>query len=44
MRDANAMPQVERALQAHLDQAVPRILLHAAVCRRELRVEIDGVL
>jgi chorismate lyase/3-hydroxybenzoate synthase len=44
VRDADAMPQVERALQAHLDPAVPRLLLHAAICRRELRVEIDGVL
>ena len=25
------------------DPTVPRILLHAAICRRELRVEIDGV-
>jgi chorismate lyase/3-hydroxybenzoate synthase len=44
VRDADALSQVERALAAHLDPAVPRILLHAAICRRELRVEIDGVL
>lgn len=43
VRDAAALPQVAAALQAHLDPAVPRLLLHAAVCRRELRVEIDGV-
>jgi chorismate lyase/3-hydroxybenzoate synthase len=44
VRDAEAMPQVERALATHLDPSVPRVLLHAAVCRRELRVEIDGIL
>jgi chorismate lyase/3-hydroxybenzoate synthase len=44
VRDAQALPLIEQALAAHLDPAVPRVLLHAAVCRRELRVEIDGVL
>ena len=29
-------------LDARLDPAVPRLLLHAHVCRRELLVEIDG--
>ncbi|KGQ19096.1 Pteridine-dependent deoxygenase [Lysobacter dokdonensis DS-58] len=44
VRDADALPRIEQALAAHLDPSVPRVLLHAAVCRRELRVEIDGVL
>ena len=44
VRDAEAMPRIAEALEAHLDPTVPRVLLHAAVCRRELRVEIDGVL
>ena len=44
VRDADALPRVAALLDVHLDPAVPRILLHAAVCRRELRVEIDGVL
>jgi chorismate lyase/3-hydroxybenzoate synthase len=44
VRDAEAMPRIAQALDAHLDPAVPRVLLHAAICRRELRVEIDGVL
>ena len=44
VRDAEAMPRIAQALDAHLDRSVPRVLLHATVCRRELRVEIDGVL
>jgi chorismate lyase/3-hydroxybenzoate synthase len=44
VRDAEALPAIEAALATHLGPEVPRILLHAAVCRRELRVEIDGVL
>ncbi|BCT92134.1 pteridine-dependent deoxygenase like protein [Lysobacter helvus] len=44
VRDADAMPLVARTLATHLDPSVPRVLLHAAVCRRELRVEIDGIL
>ena len=44
VRDAQALPVIEQALAAHLDPSVPRMLLHAAICRRELRVEIDGVL
>jgi len=44
VRDAEAMPRIAQALDAHLDPSVPRVLLHATVCRRELRVEIDGVL
>ena len=44
VRDAQALPRIAQALDTHLDPSVPRVLLHAAVCRRELRVEIDGVL
>ena len=43
VRDAAALPQVEAWLAAHLPD-VPRIVLHGHVCRRELRVEIDGCL
>jgi chorismate lyase/3-hydroxybenzoate synthase len=43
VRDAHDLPQVERALDLRFGDAVPRILLHAAICRRELAVEIDGV-
>ena len=44
VRDLEALPRIEQALAEHLDPSVPRVLLHAAICRRELRVEIDGVL
>jgi len=43
VRDRESMPAVAAALDARLGPDVPRILLHAAVCRRELRIEIDGV-
>jgi chorismate lyase/3-hydroxybenzoate synthase len=43
VRDDHDLPQVEHALQARFGDAVPRIVLHAAICRRELAVEIDGV-
>lgn len=43
VRDIDDMPAVERALQARFGNMVPRVLLHAAICRRELAVEIDGV-
>lgn len=43
VRHVNEMDAVARALDARLGPDVPRVLLHAAVCRRELRVEIDGV-
>lgn len=43
VRDAHDLPQVERALDQRFGDRVPRILLHAAICRRELAVEIDGV-
>jgi hypothetical protein len=46
VRDADAIDAAHRAgaLATHLDPTVARVLLHAAICRRELRVEIDGVL
>lgn len=43
VRDRADLATVERALQARIGDAVPRIVLHAAVCRRELCVEIEGV-
>lgn len=43
VRDDHDLPLVERALQERFGEAVPRIVLHAAICRRELAVEIDGV-
>lgn len=43
VRDAADLPRVAAHLEARLGDRVPRLLLHAAVCRRELRVEIDGV-
>ena len=43
VRDLDQLPAIAAALDAQLGPAVPRILLHAAICRRELQVEIDGV-
>ncbi|WP_372016791.1 chorismate transformation enzyme, FkbO/Hyg5 family [Pseudoxanthomonas sp. 10H] len=43
VRDRGDAPAVAAHLSERLDPAVPRLLLHAQVCRRELRVEIDGV-
>ncbi|MFT4247255.1 MAG: hypothetical protein QM581_04330 [Pseudomonas sp.] len=37
------LPAVAQALDQRLGEAVPRILLNAVVCRRDLAVEIDGV-
>jgi chorismate lyase/3-hydroxybenzoate synthase len=42
VRDRAELDAVTAALDARLGADVPRIVLHAAVCRRELRVEIDG--
>lgn len=42
VRDRGQLPRVAAALDALLGPSVPRILLHAAICRRELQVEIDG--
>lgn len=43
VRDADDLPLVAKALDDRFGSAVPRLLLHAAICRRELAVEIDGV-
>jgi chorismate lyase/3-hydroxybenzoate synthase len=43
VRDADELPLVAALLDARLPNDVPRLLLHATVCRRDLRVEIDGV-
>lgn len=42
VRDAGALARVAAALDARLGSEVPRIVLHADICRRDLRVEIDG--
>ncbi|HYG05278.1 MAG TPA: pteridine-dependent deoxygenase [Stenotrophomonas sp.] len=44
VRDRDAVPVVAAALDERFGQRVPRVLLHAEVCRRELAVEIEGVL
>ena len=41
VRDQADLPTVAAALDAQVPDA-PRIVLHAAICRRELQVEIDG--
>ncbi|WP_190285753.1 pteridine-dependent deoxygenase [Montanilutibacter psychrotolerans] len=43
VRDRDEIAQVTALLEQRLDPAVQRLVLHAAICRRELRVEIDGV-
>ena len=43
VRDRADLPLIGRALDERFGDRVPRILLHAAICRRELAVEIDGV-
>ena len=43
VREREEMAPVAELLQARLGPDVPRIVLHAQVCRRELRIEIDGV-
>lgn len=42
VRDREDLPLIATALDQRLDPAVPRLLLQATVCRRELRLEIDG--
>lgn len=42
VREFDEMALVERLLRAKLDPAVGFVVLHSAICRRELRVEIDG--
>jgi len=43
VRDLADLPTVERAFDARFGGRVAHIVLHAAICRRELCVEIDGV-
>lgn len=43
VRDRHDLPTVAAALDRRFGNEVPRLLLHAAICRRELAVEIDGV-
>jgi len=43
VRDRADMDAVATALDARFGDRVPRVLLHAAICRRDLAVEIDGV-
>lgn len=43
VRDRADLPIVAQALNQHFGDRVPRLLLHAAICRRELSMEIDGV-
>src|SRR5690606_26521212 len=43
VRDRDDLAAVADALDRRLGDAVPRVVLHAAICRRELAVEIDGV-
>ncbi len=43
VRDRADLPVVAEALEQRFGDRVPRLLLHAAICRRELSLEIDGV-
>lgn len=43
VRDRDDMPVVAEALRERFGGRVPLFLLHAAICRRDLAVEIDGV-
>lgn len=43
VRDQADLPLVAAALDERFGDRVPRLLLHAAICRRELSMEIDGV-
>ena len=43
VRDAEDLPAVAQALNDRFGASVPRVVLHAVICRRELAVEIDGV-
>lgn len=42
VRERDEIEQVGQLVRARLDPAVRYIVLHSAICRRELRVEIDG--
>lgn len=43
VRDRGDLAAVAEALDRRFGDRVPRIVLHAAICRRELSMEIDGV-
>ena len=43
VRDRDDLPMVAAALEQRFGTRVPCILLHAAICRRDLALEIDGV-
>ncbi|QNP42154.1 pteridine-dependent deoxygenase [Lysobacter terrestris] len=43
VRDRDELDAVAAHLRLRLDPAVRFVVLHAAICRRELHVEIDGV-
>ena len=43
VRDRSDLPIVAAALDQRFGDRVPCVLLHAAICRRELSMEIDGV-
>ncbi|MGN6513636.1 MAG: pteridine-dependent deoxygenase [Lysobacteraceae bacterium] len=43
VRDRDDLDTVADALHARLGSRVPYVVLHAAICRRELCIEIDGV-
>jgi chorismate lyase/3-hydroxybenzoate synthase len=42
VRERDEMDAVSQLLSERLDPAVQYVVLHAAICRRELRMEIDG--
>lgn len=42
VRDREEVAEVTALLEARLHPSVPRLVVHAAICRRELRIEIDG--
>ncbi|HEU4992158.1 MAG TPA: pteridine-dependent deoxygenase [Luteimonas sp.] len=42
VRDRDDMPAIAHALRARFGDRVPHFLLRAAICRRDLAVEIDG--
>ncbi|VXC13111.1 Pteridine-dependent deoxygenase [Luteimonas sp. 9C] len=43
VRDATDLAAVAEAFDARFGDRLPRVVLHAAICRRELALEIDGV-
>lgn len=43
VRDRDDLPMIAAVLEQRLGAEIPYILLHAAICRRDLALEIDGV-